>query len=67
MKDESKVIFRDEQYEGIAKGGIFIRSNLFQLIQEMEQRSGQQVVGIVKPRDWNLEFIMSEQESEETE
>jgi hypothetical protein len=61
---ENEEIFWLEKWEGKAKGGLFIRNDLFKFIKEMEKK-GIKVVGIKKPDDYNLELIFEDKEENE--
>tara|TARA_Y100001937_G_C6934990_1_gene247710 strand:+ start:114 stop:314 length:201 start_codon:yes stop_codon:yes gene_type:complete len=60
---------RDDQfwiveYEGAAKGGYFIRNDLFKSIKRLEEQ-GLKVVGIRFDGTWNLELITALPSKEE--
>ena len=59
MTDET--VFWNEKFKGEAKGGYFCRSDLFKFFEKCE-KNGLEVVGIKKPTDWNLEFILAKKE-----
>lgn len=59
MKATENVFFLDD-FEGIAKGGIFVRNDLFKMLQKLN-KLGKKVVGI-KIDDWNIELLIEEKE-----
>lgn len=66
MKKEIKLNERtywDETYRGKAQGGFFVRSNLFELIKQFEEK-GYKVIGIKVADNWNLEFVCDVPEEE---
>ena len=57
MSEEN--IFWLENWEGKAKGGYFIRNNLFEFFGRLKE-SGEKPVGIKIEDDWNMEIIVEE-------
>lgn len=58
--EENKEIFWLDNFKGDAKGGYYCRNNLFQFFEKCK-KAGLKVVGIVKPKDWNVEFILAKE------
>ena len=56
-EEKDKEIFWLDKYEGKCKGGYFCRNELFKFF-EMCKKNNLKVVGIVKPKDWDVEFIL---------
>lgn len=54
---EEKEIFWLDKFKGKAEDGYFYRSDLFKFFKKCEEE-GFRVVGMVKPKDWNMEFIL---------
>lgn len=52
-------IFWVDGFRGKAKGGFFIRNDLFKFLKKLKD-SGETVVGIKIDDDWNLEVIVKE-------
>ena len=52
-------IFWLDDFVGTGESGYFIRSDLFKFFEKCESR-GLKIVGIKKPKDWNLEVIIEE-------
>ena len=55
-----KRTYWNEEFKGTAKGGFFIRSDLFKLVKKFEEEWNHKVIGIVVDDSWNLEFICEE-------
>jgi len=62
----SKTIFWDESYKGKAKGGYFVRNDLFKFFRRLKE-SGLQPVGINVDDNYNLEIIVAYDEEEDDE
>ena len=58
-KKMEKRIYWNEEFKGKCHGGYYIRSNLFKLIKQFEEK-GYKVIGIQVDDSWNLEFICEE-------
>lgn len=54
-------IFWLDKFEGTARGGLFIRNELFKFIKLCELK-GMKIVGIRKPTEWNMELMFTEEE-----
>ena len=52
-------IFWLDKWEGAAKGGYFIRNDLFKFLDWLKE-SGLKPVGVVCDGTWNLEIIIEE-------
>ena len=61
-QNEPKVFWVDD-FRGIAKGGYYIRNDLFKFFNELKD-SGKNPVGIVLHNDYNLEVIIEGKEDE---
>jgi len=59
---EDSLIFWVDKFEGSAKGGYFIRNNLFEFFKKLRE-SNLEPVGIRVQDDWNLEVIVREAEN----
>jgi len=62
LKDNQELqedIFWLDGWEGKASSGVYVRNPLFEFIKDCEKR-GLKVVGIRKPKDWNMEVIVEE-------
>ena len=54
-------IYWVNNFKGKAKGGYFVRNDLFKFFQKLKEK-GLNPVGIKIEDDWNLEIIISEEE-----
>jgi hypothetical protein len=52
-----------DQWEGKAKGGYFIRNDLYKFFAKLKENN-LKPVGIKVDDDWNLEIIIEEQSNE---
>jgi hypothetical protein len=51
-------IFFDESFDGIAKGGIFVRNDLFKFFKKLNE-SNIRPVGIIVTEDYNMEILIN--------
>lgn len=56
-------IFWDEHFKGKAKGGYYIRNDLFKFFRKLKE-AGEAPVGIRVQDDWNLEVIVEEKDEQ---
>jgi len=60
---EKKEIFWLDKWEGKSMSGYYYRCDLFKFFENCKN-NGLKVVGIVKPKDWNIEFIVEQLKKE---
>ena len=60
---EDDLILWKDGFNGVIKGGFFIRNDLFKFLR-MLRESGYEPVGIKIQDDWNLEVIVKAKETE---
>ena len=63
IKKMDKKLFFDDSFKGIAKGGMYIRNDLFKFFKRLSD-DGIRPVGIVVEDGWNLEIITEVKEDE---
>jgi len=55
-------IFWVDAFEGKAKGGLFVRSDVGKAIKKLEEENGLNIVGIKIDGGWTTEFIVEKKE-----
>ena len=63
IKKMDRKMFFDDNFKGIAKGGLYVRNDLFKFFKKLSA-DGIRPVGIVIEDGWDLEIITEVKEDE---